>query len=104
MAIADYVRRSGTFLFRNQLLSKQLPLKAPYTASLISDSPTHDRANALKESCLNSDRYISMSVHLFARTLNENRVLLFTLNGAKLSVIVVTERVEVDDHSAIFSE
>lgn len=45
-----------------------------------------------------------MSVHLFARTLNENRVLLFTLNGAKLSVIVVTARVEVDDHSAIFSE
>lgn len=45
-----------------------------------------------------------MSVHLFARTLNEHLVLLFTLNGAKLGVIVVTARVEVDDHSAVFSE
>ena len=39
-----------------------------------------------------------MSVHLYIRTLNENRVLSFTLSGAKLSVIKVTARVEVDDH------
>lgn len=54
--------------------------------------------------CLNSCRYISVRVHLFSSTLNENRVLLFTLNGTKLSVIVVTARLEVDDHSAVFLE
>ena len=94
------LRSSGTFLFRNQ----QRTVTSQSSLNGLSNKPTALLTNALKESCLNSDRYISVSVHLFSSTLNKNRALLFTLNGTKFSVIVVTARVEVDDHSAVFSE
>ena len=102
MAIADYVRRSGTFLFRNQLHVKQT-VTSQSSVNGLSNKPTA-LLTIERTPWKNPVWTLTVTFPWAFISLQELWILFFTLNGAKLSVIVVTARVEVDDHSAVFSE